>query len=110
MILNETLGMKIFVMAYKQNMELHNMVNLNLVNKMLYATLIIHFQTMKSDAIINLLEKYNANGYYQKLGHDEANVPGILYDALSSGCDLPYVKSSQKVMDRVVELDIYQKI
>jgi hypothetical protein len=112
---NEITAIKIFIMtedlrrtSHNQNLELRDMVNLNLVNKIFYKTLIFYFQTIKSGTIENLLEKYNIYGYYQKLRYDEVNVPSVLYDALSSGCDLPLVKSSKKYMDNEVEVDIYK--
>jgi hypothetical protein len=105
---NNILAIEIFITAYNHKIEFCDKVNLNLVSQSTHKVLVNIFEHLKSDTIKNLLKKYHVNGYYQSLSLVEVNVPGILYDALSSGCNLPLIKSSLVSFNDEVKQDVYQ--
>lgn len=78
-----------------------------LVNKPVCNAISPCMERVKQETIIVLLGKYSkyASTYYQSWNDAEVHVPSILYDALASGCDLPFAEHSQ-VFSPIVERDI----
>lgn len=85
--------------------------NLRLVNTVFKESIDDQFQVLKNnhqnERRIALINKYTAYSHiYNQTGKDEMHVPSILYDALSTGCNLPYVFHSINYFDQQVEKDI----
>lgn len=85
--------------------------NLQLVNTFFNLSLDSKFDLLKNERRIELIYKYTAYSdryYYHNSKNDQTqvHVPSALYDALSSGCEYPFVYHSLDFYDAEVEKDI----